>query len=415
MIDFSKLIDSFLEKHSLNSCFLACSGGVDSMVLLDLLLKTGKNVEVLHVNYGLRGEASDADEALIREVCKEMDLPLSVLKVNLYEELKLNGGNLQQKARELRYRFFNDSVAHGNGLFMGHHLDDQLETFFLAVSRGGGIRSLACMSEKKGIYCRPLLSVSKKDLLNYAKQNNVRWREDSSNSEIHYSRNRWRNIFLPSIERSFPNMKTEVTSLIACFQLKLGEIQTRVNEFLTLFQQSRTIPFYWFEIEDGEVVTELLRILSFSHGLTNELSKLMRADKGARLVIKHPYFRAVYRENDHFYFSIDVETELPKVVLEFVDFLPEHFDKRTVYFDADKIVGNLQLRRWRKGDRIKPIGVKGSKRISDILSDAKVPAFSKAEQLVLHDDVRILWCVGYAVSEEVIATAYSRILKISLN
>jgi tRNA(Ile)-lysidine synthase len=415
MNELSTIVSSFLERYPVNSCFMACSGGVDSMVLLDLLLKTGKKVNVLHVNYGLRGEASNADELLVREVCAERGLSLSILKVNLYEELKLSGGNLQQRARERRYAFFDDQVRPEDGLFMGHHLDDQFETFFLALSRGGGIRSLACMPEKKGIYCRPLLSVTKESLLTYAKENNISWREDVSNNELRYSRNKWRNLFLPLIEKSFPKLKTEISFMIACFQEKLNLIQSRASELRLVFEESQAIPFQWFKAEEGEVVAELLRMLSFSHGLNDELFKLLRADKGARLELKHHHFQTVYREKDHFYFSIDAELGLPKVVAEIVDFLPERFDKWIIYLDPDKLVGNLKLRYWKKADRIKSIGINGSKLISDVLSDAKVPSFSKAKQLVLHDDVKILWCIGYAVSREAIATSDSHKIKVSLN
>lgn len=384
------------------------------MVLLELLCRSGKKLKVLHVNYGLRGEASEADEALIREVCFEKGIALSVLNVNLYEELKLHGGNLQQKARDRRYAFFEEHTASEDGLFMAHHLDDQIETFFLALGRGGGIRSLACMPEKKGIFCRPLLSVTKERLRQYAAENNVRWREDQSNQGLGYSRNKWRNVFLPQIEKSFPVIRTEVPFLVSCFQEKLNEIQIKANEFLESFRESHVIPFDWFKLDGGDVVAELLRTLMFSHGLKNELRKLIRANKGARLALSHESFRMVYREEDHFYFSVDLNFELPTIGIEPVTSLPDQFDKWTIYLNPEKIKGNLRLRHWQKGDRIKPIGVRGSKLISDILSDAKVPSHQKSDQWVLHDDEKILWCVGHAVSIEAIAARNTKKMKVCL-
>ena len=412
MNDPELLVSAFLHRYPVANCVLACSGGLDSMVLLDLLYRSGKKIKVLHVNYGLRGEASEADEALIREVCAKKRVALSVLNVNLYEELKLHGGNLQQKARDRRYAFFREQTSAEDGLFMAHHLDDQIETFFLALARGGGIRALACMPEKKGIFCRPLLSVTKESLRQYASENNVRWREDQSNQGLGYSRNKWRNGFIPQIEKSFPGIRTEIPFLVHCFQEKLNEIQIKANEFLESFRESHAIPFDWFKLDGGEVVDELLRKLMFSHGLSKELPKLMRAQKGARLTLSHESYRMVYREEDHFYFSVDTNVELPSIVIETVNSLPDQFDKWTIYLNPEKISGKLRIRRWKKGDRIKPIGVRGSKLISDILSDAKVPSHLRSDQLVLHDDEKILWCVGQAISADVSASVDTTILKV---
>jgi tRNA(Ile)-lysidine synthase len=414
MSNLSEHLTNFLSKHPIKRGLIACSGGVDSMVLLDLLRNSGKPLLVLHVNYELRGEASDLDEALIRDYCSRHRLHFESKRVNLYSELKSEGGNLQKKARDIRYSFFESYLIEGDGIFLAHHQDDQIETFFMALSRGGGIRALSCMLEQREHVYRPLLLFTKEKLISYAQLNNIPWREDDSNQESTYARNKWRNTFLPDLKKKFPDIGMAVQELIKQFQIRLGEIQLKTQILLPEFNESGILPFKWMEHEDGEVVKELFRSKGFSHGLYEELKKLKKADKGTWIHINHPNFKTVFKESDHFYFSSNTFSFLPELVIKLVDSLPTLFDKNTIYLDPEKLTGELTIRTWKFGDRIKPIGVNGSKLISDILSDAKLPSSKKASQLVVHDDTKIIWCVGYSVSREALATERSQKMKVEV-
>jgi len=414
MSDLLKHAMQFLSTHHVDRCIVTCSGGVDSMVLLDLLRKSGKEILVLHVNYGLRGEASALDEALIQDYCSQHQLPFKSKRINLYSILRSEGGNLQQKARDNRYAYFETHFQEGDGIFLAHHLDDQIETFFMALTRGGGIRALSCMAEQRNHFYRPLLSIEKAALMAYAQKNDVPWREDESNDSLTYARNKWRNTFLPEIKNVFPEITVEVQELVNQFQLNLQRVQLKAEALLEEFDQNGIIPFEWMEQEEGEVVTELLRLKGFSHGVVDELRKLKNAGKGGRIKLDHAKYTIVYRESDHFRFSSNEKFNLPELVIHHVDVLPPSFDKKTIYLDPEKINGKLAIRTWQSGDRIKPIGIHGSKLISDILSYAKVPASEKASQLVVHDDFKILWCVGYAVSREAVATALSKKIQVDL-
>jgi tRNA(Ile)-lysidine synthase len=414
MSELNEHLLSFLAQHLVDRCLVACSGGVDSMVLLDLLIKSGIEVKVLHVNYGLRGESSDLDEQVIRTYCEQHQLALEVLRVDLYSDLKQQGGNLQQKARDIRYAFFANHLKEGDGVFLAHHLDDQIETFFLGLSRGGGIRALSCMAEHRGTTYRPLLRFSKKELIRYAEEQHLPWREDQSNQELSYARNKWRNVFLPELEKTFPDLRSAIPMLVLLFQERLKLVQQKAGEFKESFMHNDTLPFTWFEEEEGEVVAELLRLLGFHYSIHEELRKLMHAEKGAHLKPSHTNYQCIYRESDHFFFVKDTALQVPELIIAYVDVLPANFDKMTLYLDPDKIAGKLKIRPWQPGDRIKPIGLKGSKLISDVLSDAKVPAHQKGTQLVLHDDKKILWCIGYTVSREAVATPFSKKVKVTL-
>jgi tRNA(Ile)-lysidine synthase len=414
MSELNEHLSSFFAQHSVDRCLVACSGGVDSMVLLDLLVKSGREVTVLHVNYGLRGEASYLDEQVIRTYCEQHQVAFEVLRVDLYSDLKQQGGNLQQKARDIRYAFFADHLKEGDGVFLAHHLDDQIETFFLGLSRGGGIRALSCMAEHRGTTYRPLLRFSKKELIRYAEEQHLSWREDQSNQELSYARNKWRNVFLPELEKTFPDLRSVIPRLVFLFQERLKIVQHKAAAYQDSFLYNNTLPFTWYEEEEGEVLAELLRMLGFHYSLIEELRKLIHAEKGAYLKLSHSTYQCVYRESDHFFFGKVTTLQVPELITAYVDVLPAHFDKMTLYLDPNKIAGELKIRPWQPGDRIKPLGLKGSKLISDVLADAKVPAHQKRDQLVLHDDEKILWCIGYTVSRETVATPFSKKVKVTL-
>ena len=384
------------------------------MVLLDLLRKSGKEILVLHVNYGLRGEASELDEALIKDYCLLHQLTFESKRIDLSSLLKSEGGNLQNKARDIRYAYFDSRFQEGDGIFLAHHLDDQIETFFMALTRGGGLRALSCMSEQRNRYYRPLLSIGKAELIAYAQMNDVPWREDQSNESLTYARNKWRNTFLPEIKNVFPEINVEVQELVKHFQLNLQRVQSKAEALLKEFNQKGMIPFEWMDVKDGEVIKEVLRLKGFSHGVSEELRKLSFAAKGTRFQLDHSEYTIVFRESDHFRFAANVQLSIPALVIHQVAALPTTFDKKTLYLDPEKITGELAIRTWQQGDRIKPIGMNGSKLISDILSDAKVPASEKASQLVVHDDIKILWCVGHTISREALATALSQKIKVDL-
>ncbi|MCE2713350.1 MAG: tRNA lysidine(34) synthetase TilS [Cryomorphaceae bacterium] len=416
MSDLLSHVQTFLTKYNLRRCFVGCSGGVDSMVLLDIIQKSGLPVKALHVNYNLRREASDADEALIRSYCTQKEIELEVLNLDLQHLLSTEGGNLQQKAREIRRNFFERQIVHpGDGIFLAHHLDDQVETFFLALSRGGGLRSLCCMAEKRERYFRPLLSRAKSELISYATLNSIPWNEDQSNAQLYYSRNRWRTIFLPELKQHFPDLEKNVLVLVEQFQNRLHTIQEEAKRVSSSFLQNDQLDFNFFDSTDSEVLRELLHVNEFSHGTYDELKKIRHSDKGISIQIIHPRYREIFKEDDHFFLAVDKLLKLPKLNTRRVEVLPETFTKQCIYLDPEKVVGSLNLRFWQQGDRIKPIGMKGSKLISDILSDAKIPSNEKSGQLVVHDDEKILWCVGHSVSREALATLDSKKLEVTLD
>jgi tRNA(Ile)-lysidine synthase len=416
MRDLSSALEEFLGDDPFKRYFIACSGGSDSMTLLHLFHKLNKNVSAVHINYLLRGDDSEKDQEFVEATCKELGIPCHVKRVDLNRYLDEAGGNLQEQARKVRYSYFETfKVKRDHFIVLGHHSDDQVETFFLNLARGGGILGLSAMLPEHDQYLRPLLHYSKEEILEYAQKNNIKWREDSSNAKSDYNRNKLRNVILPELENEIPSLKESVLTLVDAFQSTQRELENTVKELARKVEAERQLFVNEYEKLDEFERIELLRQLDLSPTVADELNKLIHAEKGRKIHLHDSRFQMIIREMDHFYFG---ENEpiliLPAILKTTVDELPSTFSKDEVYLDPAKIRGELAVRTWRIGDRMKPVGLNGSKLISDILTDAKVPHSVRSRQLVLTDDEKILWCVGFAIGREAIATKNSQILKVGL-
>jgi tRNA(Ile)-lysidine synthase len=406
-------ITEFCGNHPMSRYFVAASGGVDSMVLVHVLHKLGKKVSAVHVNYMLRGEDSEKDQQLVEQTCQKLEIPCHVKRVDLNAILEKTGGNLQDQARKVRYDYFRQfTVKEHFFLVTGHHADDQVETFFLNLARGGGIMGLAGMLPKKGTALRPLLPFTKNEILDYAQQENIVWREDLSNAKSDYNRNKLRNLLLPTLQDNFPNLNEQVLTLVEAFQTTQAALEEKIRQ---LIHENGTdqLSFTAFQKMDEFERIEFLRQLEIPVQLEEAWSKLDGAQKGKFVTVSEgPYERIVSESAAFVFVRRNATKRRPELKMEMVHDLPILFTKDVIYLDPDKINGILHLRAWQIGDRIKPIGMKGSKLISDVLTDAKVPNSERLEQLVLCDDEKIIWCVGFAVSREALATEQSEKLKV---
>lgn len=197
--------------------FLACSGGIDSMVLLALAaaFSKGKGIPltVLHVNYGLRGEESDADEVFVRETCESLGVAFKVLKPAANPKGHVG---VQAWARQIRYDWFRREASAEDKVLLAHHKNDLIETILMRIVRGSSLSGLMGMKASEGIFLRPLLEVTRSEIENYAKHEGIHFREDSSNLKLDYSRNRLRHQILPELESMFPGASENLMELAKC-------------------------------------------------------------------------------------------------------------------------------------------------------------------------------------------------------
>jgi tRNA(Ile)-lysidine synthase len=259
--------------------FLACSGGVDSMVLLHLLVNADFQVSVLHVNYHLRGEDSSADEQFVKSTCEKLKLPFYLKSVDTKQILLEKGGNLQDVARKIRYDWFHEIIDQDvdNFILLAHHNDDQVETFFQHIARKSGILGLAGMLENHDQILRPLLTFSKDEILEFAKINEITWREDVSNAKNEYTRNKLRNILLPEVSNQIPTLKDSVLILVKAFQDTQQTLELKVNPIvLNILETQKWSHTNFDQLSEFEQV-EVLRILGIRQTAISELSKLRKS------------------------------------------------------------------------------------------------------------------------------------------
>ncbi len=404
---------SFLMKGKL---LLACSGGMDSVVLAHLSVQAGLNVTLAHCNFHLRGSESDGDEGFVRNLAKELGIQVKVKSFNTKKYAGQNRGSIQMAARELRYQWF-DELLESNGfeyLLTAHHLDDSLETFLINLSRGTGIEGLSGIPVQNGKVVRPLLDFSQKNLMDYAKREKLNWREDSSNSDKKYLRNKIRLEIVPKLKELHPAFLENFKQT----QIHLQDTHVLVQNHL---QEIKSILF----ADDGDVIRIAIEPLKELHpveaylyglfkdygftqwedvkGLLNAMSGKEVCSKTHRLLKDREYLLLSELKNrvnaSYLVYNREVMLESPiKLTMEKVVAF-EKSGPNTIFLDKEKLNFPLVLRNWRKGDYFYPYGMKGGKKLSKFFKDEKMDVFSKEKQWLLCSDDEIVWVVGRRADE----------------
>lgn len=399
---------------------LACSGGLDSMVLAHLLHKASIPFELAHVNFGLREDESDEDEEFVINWCKERDLPVHSHRANTVAWAEANGISIQMAAREIRYQFFEEIRSQNNlaGIVLAHHEDDQLETIFLNLARGTGIEGIYGMSERRGELIRPLLPFSKAQLAAYAASVQLSWREDRSNATLDYKRNKLRLQGLPALYsletdtrqnllQSFARLKDTGKAFSGLFELwKATHVREEQGISFLSYRSIKGMPgastllYFW------------LRPYGFNSDQALTLAKCLEDIKPGRLLRSSGYEISLDREALILYptpvefteieLSLDTRSfELPDGRYEVTyGSRPEWIDRNSnsAMLDLDCLEFPLKLRSWQEGDRFNPLGMSSEKKLSDFLIDNKVPLPLKKELKVLVSGKKIAWVVGMRIA-----------------
>jgi tRNA(Ile)-lysidine synthetase-like protein len=227
-----------------------------------------------------------------------------------------------------------------------------------------------------------------------------------------------RNILLPKLTEIHPDFVDQVLLLTRIFQENQAALSKKIALKISVFPSENTIPIPAYnDLNDLERI-ELLRQFSIPVGMLSEVDKLATSDKGKVLSFSGKFSGRLYREQNAFHVERDAlkgNFATGTLVIETSVLLPDTFSKSAIYLNPNLLNGELQLRHWKTGDRMKPIGMKGTKLISDILTDAKVPHHMRHSQRVVTDNERIIWCVGHAISREAIATRNGPCIKVTVN
>jgi tRNA(Ile)-lysidine synthase len=406
---------------------LAVSGGLDSMVMLHLFYNLKFEVSVAHVNFKLRGVESDGDAKFVKDWCTDHQIPFFVTHFETNNYAIEKGLSIQMAARELRYNWFNELMAEHQFSFVAtaHHLNDSLETALLNLARGSGLEGLTGIAPLSGNRVRPLLFATRADIETYAAENEIAWREDSSNQTDAYQRNVIRHKIIPELKRINPALEAGFKSMVAKVQSDLSILHLDVQQWREKYVEvggdlikirkaglshSSDLPRLWrtvrnfgFSWEQAEAIHTATPgqsgkiFYSATHCLAVDRETLIIS----KLIESLPIV-SVPVVSGKFQLGLDkIELEVP--------ITPEVIrDAGVAVVDFDKLAPTLVWRTWQAGDSFFPLGMKQHKKVSDFLIDEKVPVNLKSRVTVLESKGEIVWVVGYRIDDRYKLTATTR-------
>ena len=401
---------------------LAVSGGIDSMVMTDLFLRTAYEIGIAHCNFNLRGTESDKDESLVKSFANDFNIPFFCERFDTADFANEKNISIQMAARELRYRWFEEIREENsyNCIALAHNLNDNVETFLINLTRGTGIAGLSGMKPKYKYLIRPLLFASRKIIIEYRDQENVPYREDRSNSEIKYTRNKIRHSILPVFREINPSFDTtiietaerlgEINEIAAAIISEIRDRVTRKRDKLTVFRidelnnlsPKRTILFELFKPYGvgNSQLEDLVRLTDGKTGgqLFTPTHRLLKNRKEILVSLRE-------REDDGFYEIADtadfqnVPGFVSAILISPEDIFAIPTSSNIACIDAAKIHFPLIIRKWMPGDSFYPLGMKQKKKLSDYFIDNKYSILDKEKCRIVESEGKIVWITGDRIDD----------------
>lgn len=408
---FIEKVAKFIESHHIlspNEAYLvAVSGGADSVVLLRVMLELGYRCTVAHCNFHLRGEESVRDEHFVTALCRDLGVECIVTHFDVPAYEREHGVSTEMACRELRYAWFRELMREHSldAVVVAHHSDDNVETLFLNLMRGSGIAGLTAMRPVSGDVRRPLLGVSRGEIEAFAAEIGQTWVTDSTNLESIVKRNRLRNIVIPELLRQFPDAQSGILRTIDNVQQCNSLYRQYINELIQACcsADGDIVRINLASLGDrvGENIHTALFEIIRDYGFNSaQVHEMLAASTGSRF-ISGSHIGVINRD----FLDISPSTgdeEIPSIeqvmnveIRDAAGFLPRSLNGKTaVCFDASILNTKLELRHWRKGDRFRPFGMKGTRLVSDIFSDLKLSEPQKRRVLLLTANDDIVWILG---------------------
>ncbi len=398
---------------------LAVSGGLDSVSLVHLCARLQLAFGIAHVNFQLRGEESDLDSAFVRNLAAEWHVPFFCIVYDTKAECAARGGSVQMVARELRYDWLQSLRAEEgyDWLLTAHHLEDSVETFFIHLFRGAGLRGLAGIPEQREHILRPMARFSRDSIRAFQREHAFPYREDSSNAKTDYLRNKIRHLVLPLLETLNPGFGSTAGKSLHALQGALAIYEEAVARYRSqaVREEPGQVGVYWLSFEQHPgaetLAFELLRPYGLNAAQCAEIWARRDSSVGSRFystthlcLIDRKRFLIAARATK----EPDPETEIPGPgvysrsgrwlrISRVADVDKGTTDARRILVPVELLSFPLTWRQWRPGDRFCPSGMQGRhKKIQDFLTDLRIDRLEKEKVTVLEDATgKILWVVGY--------------------
>lgn len=431
----------YIEQNNLcgikDRILLGVSGGIDSMAMARLFITGGYVTAIAHCNFCLRGTESDKDEELVAETAASCDIPVFIRKFDTLKYARENGISVQMAARELRYEWFEEvrSAHNYDFIAVAHNLNDNVETLLINLIRGTGLKGLTGIKPVSNMIIRPLLFATRAQIAEYCRLEKIPFREDRSNADIKYTRNKIRLVLLPLLREINPAVDatlndtakrlSETHDIVSRYLATMGKEASHVENGCLQFEINLLLP----HIENKTILYELMKPYGITAPLINDLINVMQGTSGGKVITGS---HSIIRNRDHLIveplgkshkdirceinntdeLSISEGIESAEVISPVPGLLiPE--ERKIAYLDFSKISFPVVIRRWKRGDSFVPLGMTHSKKLSDYFTDRKFSSLMKEEILLLESGGRIAWIIGERIDDRFrITPATTGILRI---
>lgn len=418
---------------------LAVSGGIDSMVMTDLFLSAGFETGIAHCNFCLRGEESDGDENMVRKFASDHKVPFYTIRFDTKAYAKEKGISIQMAARDLRYEWF-ETIRKDNryeNISVAHNLNDNIETLLLNLIRGTGVAGLTGMKPVSNNIVRPLLFATRQKITEYQKMKGICFREDRSNAETKYTRNKIRHLILPLMKEINPSVEDSLNDTAG----KMSEINEILSQYIDGIRNDISVTIgekVIFDIKkladhssNSTMIFELFKPYGITGPSINDLIMVIAGKTGGQLITRS--HKIIKNRKDLIITSIEesgssVSYEIagiPDLLIlpwiksvQLIRISPDikiPDDKNIAFLDADKFSFPLVIRNWKNGDVFFPLGMKNKKKLSDYFIDRKFSLIDKEKTLVMESDGKIIWIIGERIDNRFkITKTTTRALKIEI-
>ncbi len=401
---------------------LAVSGGIDSMVMAHLFLRRNHKEGIAHCNFSLRGQESDKDEELVRQFAADNNIPFYTIRFETKAYAKRNKLSIQMAARELRYNWF-EEIRGKNGfdsVAVAHNLNDNIETLLINLIRGTGLAGMAGIKPLNNNIIRPMLFATRQEIQTYCDKNKIVFREDKSNADTKYTRNKIRHQVIPVIKEINPSVELTlnetaerfsgfneiVSDYISQLKEKIGEEKEHIISF--------NISLLKTHLHNKAVIFELFKPYGVANAKLNDLIRVIDGKTGGQIITDtHRIIKnrkeivvseeAYMQETSYTISDINAFCIYPGISsarnVKITDTYEIPSDPHIACIDLQKISFPVLIRKWKPGDYFYPLGMKQKKKLSDYFIDNKYSRFDKETIFILESDGKIVWLIGDRIDD----------------